>query len=89
MQRHRRLVPLRDLDRGGDMAGVPVRADHREDLAVTDLVEDGVRVLARVDHDHFLVVADEPRVARPVAPRRPQLRASTRSTRASTIRTSA
>ena len=34
MQRHRRLVPLRDLDRGGDVAGVPVGADHREDLAL-------------------------------------------------------
>ena len=40
-----------------------MRADHREDLAVTDLAEDGFGVLARVDHDHFLVIADEPRAA--------------------------
>ena len=39
VQRDRRLVPLRDLDRRGDVAGVPVRADHREDLAVADPVE--------------------------------------------------
>ena len=63
VQRHRRLVPLRHLDRGGHVAGVPVRADHGEDLAVADRLEHRVRVLARVDHDHLVIVPDQPGVA--------------------------
>ena len=62
VQRDRRLVPLGHLDRGGDVGGVPVRADHREDLALADLLEHAGRVLPRVDDDHLFVVTDEPGV---------------------------
>ena len=63
VQRHRRLVPLGHLDRRRHVPFVPVGADHGDDLAVTDLLEHGFRVIARIDDDHLFVVPDQPAVA--------------------------
>ncbi len=49
MQRHRRLVALGHLQRGGHVVRVTVRADHGEHLAIADRAEHARRVAARVD----------------------------------------
>ena len=62
VQRHRRLVTLGHLDGCGDVAGVPVRADDSEYLAVANPLEHLGGVLARVDDDYLVIVTDDPRV---------------------------
>ena len=62
VQGHRGLVSFGQLYRRGDMVGVAVGADDREDLAVTHHAEHARRVGAWIDDDDLLVVTDDPDV---------------------------
>src|SRR5579862_2232222 len=71
VQRHRRLVPLGHLQGRGDLVGVAVRADDRDDLAISHRVEHRGRVTTRIDDDDLVAVADDPGV-NPAGARRHQ-----------------
>src|SRR5215831_1362835 len=82
MQRNRGLVALRHVERCRDVPGVPVRADHGENLALAHGFHDGVGRFAGIDHDHLVVVADHPRVNSAGDPVDPRLHRSLPSSRA-------
>src|SRR5215467_395711 len=72
MKRDRGLIALRHVERCRDVPGMPVRADHGEDLALAHGTHDRAGRFAGIDDDHLVVVPDHPRVdsaGNPVDPR--------------------
>ena len=62
MQQHRRVERLAEFRCDGDVVVVAVRADHRDDVAARDRLDDGLGVVRGVEHDDVGVVADQPDV---------------------------
>jgi hypothetical protein len=62
MQENGRVESLAELRRHGDVVVVRMRAEHRDDGAITDGVDDRLRSVRGIDDEHLRVVADEPDV---------------------------
>ena len=62
VQEDRRVDGLGERDGGVDVVVVPVRADDRHDAAAVHALDDRRVVVGGVDHEHLVVVADQPDV---------------------------
>ena len=62
MQQDGRVEGLAELGRDGDVVVVAVRADHRDDVAAADGLDDRARLVRGVEHDDVGVVTDQPDV---------------------------
>ena len=62
MEQNRRIEPLSEFWRHGDVVVVGVRAEDSDDGAIADGVDDRLRGVRGIDDQHFGVVADEPDV---------------------------
>src|SRR4029077_10885491 len=60
MQSYRRLIPSGYLDGRARMPFVTVGADHGKDFPIAPGFQCRSRVVPRVDHDHLVVVPDDP-----------------------------
>src|SRR3954469_23542728 len=62
VQQNRRAEPLRELRRHGDVVVVRMCAQHRDNLAITDRINDRLRGVRGVNDEHLTIVTDEPDV---------------------------